>query len=502
MRVRYELRYRGQSFELPVHEDIDPSDLTPARGWTPRPCAAPSPTRTSSATATASEHSDVELVTIRVSAWGAAPALDAASGAMRRRQPPTCARSCSTGSSVQATVMARRAPARRRTSPAPPSARCADATLLVPPGWAGEVDQLRHHPPPRPSGGLSDARPDRTAAAHRRPARRLRGDGRRADPLRALLQHQGAPRRLHRAVRRRRADGHAGRAHPRAPRRHARRRGRRARAATPARRVLDPQRPVRRRHAPARHHRHHARVRPPRSAARLRRQPRPPRRRRRPRTRLDARRQPHAGGGGRRDLSPRVLDRARNRGAGGAHAPAARAPRRPARAAGRQPRGRRQAVRAGRAPRPPAAAPGHRRRARLLRAAHPRLPGRAARRRQRMPRRAGGHRRRPAAMPARHRPRRAAAAGLQRQRPTGPRQPQLPAGRHRVGLPVRRARAHRPRHPAHRRRRPPDRGARGARARCSTPTPAPRWRPATWRAPRAWPTWYSARSAAPKGRAR
>ena len=43
-------------------------------------------------------------------------------------------------------------------------------------------------------------------------------------------------------------------------------------------------------------------------------------------------------------------------------------------------------------------------------------------------------------------------------------QPQLPARGHPLGLPVRRARAHRPRHPAHRRRLPPDRGARAPRA--------------------------------------
>ena len=45
-------------------------------------------------------------------------------------------------------------------------------------------------------------------------------------------EHQGAPRLLDRALRRRRRDGHAGRAHPGAPRRDARRGRRRARRAT------------------------------------------------------------------------------------------------------------------------------------------------------------------------------------------------------------------------------------------------------------------------------
>ena len=49
------------------------------------------------------------------------------------------------------------------------------------------------------------------------------------DPLRVLRQHQGAPRLLDRAVRRARADGRPGGAHPRPPRRDARR-GRRSRA--------------------------------------------------------------------------------------------------------------------------------------------------------------------------------------------------------------------------------------------------------------------------------
>ena len=48
-------------------------------------------------------------------------------------------------------------------------------------------------------------RPDLAAGAGRRAARRLRRDGRGADPLRALAEHQGAPRLLDGAVRRRAA---------------------------------------------------------------------------------------------------------------------------------------------------------------------------------------------------------------------------------------------------------------------------------------------------------
>ena len=69
-----------------------------------------------------------------------------------------------------------------------------------------------------------------------------------------LVEHQGAARLLGRAVRRRRPDGRAGRAHPRPPRRDARVGRGRDRARPAAGRRLRPQRPVRRRDAPARHH--------------------------------------------------------------------------------------------------------------------------------------------------------------------------------------------------------------------------------------------------------
>ena len=97
-------------------------------------------------------------------------------------------------------------------------------------------------------------------------------------------------------------------------------------------------------------------------------------------------------------------------------------------------------------------------------------------------------RRRPRADAARHRRGRRARARLQRLRRAARRQPQLPARRDAVGLLLRAARARRPRRAAVRRRLP---AAHGARARG---LPAQRrarrrpWPPATWRPPRAWPT--------------
>ena len=134
--------------------------------------------------------------------------LDAAApcSAARSTRPPCCAAS--------------RSPARRSRGPA--IVELPEATLAVPPGWPGRVE---------PSGTMRlerarERRRGHAAGRLRRAARRLRGDGRRARQGGALGQHQGAPRLLLRAVRRRRRDGHAGRAHPRPPRRDAgRRRG-------------------------------------------------------------------------------------------------------------------------------------------------------------------------------------------------------------------------------------------------------------------------------------
>ena len=146
------------------------------------------------------------------------------------------------------------------------------------------------------------------------------------DPLRVLGEHQGAPRLLDRALRRARAHGDAGRAHPGAPRRDARggRGGHGARSG--AGRAVDPQRPVRRRHAPARPHDRHA------DGARLRRHARAPRRRRRLRAGKPSAWVADARGGGRRhpaDAPRRGDARASRR----ADAEPGRAPRRPAGAA-------------------------------------------------------------------------------------------------------------------------------------------------------------------------
>ncbi|HEV3320241.1 MAG TPA: hydantoinase/oxoprolinase family protein, partial [Solirubrobacteraceae bacterium] len=108
-RTIYELRYRGQSYELPVESDsIDPAVLREefARAHEQR-------------YGYRDDRGEVELVTIRASVWGTAPRLslrDADDTGSRRIEEPAAIE----GPAVY---------------PLP------EATLYVPPGWSGEVDE-------------------------------------------------------------------------------------------------------------------------------------------------------------------------------------------------------------------------------------------------------------------------------------------------------------------------------------------------------------------------
>ena len=137
VRVRHELRYRGQSFELAVEEEVGPSTR------------ALDPDALRSAFAHAHRlrygycdaNGEVELVNMRVSVWGPAPAT-------RLRQGDVPASSTSEllreivfdGEPITASVLrGELAPGTRVSGPA----LCAlpEATLLVPPGWSAEVDK-------------------------------------------------------------------------------------------------------------------------------------------------------------------------------------------------------------------------------------------------------------------------------------------------------------------------------------------------------------------------
>ena len=175
-----------------------------------------------------------------------------------------------------------------------------------------------------------------------------------------------------------------------------------------------------------------------------------------------------------------------------------RAPRRPARAARRQPRRRAAPGRARRAPRARAPARGHRRRARLRRAAHARVPA-ALPDGERSPRTCS-RRARATSCCACARP--STASGCCSTSPAAP--PSTTAtstarSPSRARPAFRGARAHRPRHPALRRRLPADRRAR-ARGHAAQRAPRRRRRgAATSRPPRASPTSCSPRSAARSG---
>jgi N-methylhydantoinase A len=123
--TRYELRYRGQSFELSVEASID--DLRGAfegaheqrYGYR-------------------DERGDVELVNVRVSAWGARPplTLGAAGGESPAR---TSTYVVFDRERVEAELWRGELPTGARIE-GPALCAMPESTLLVPPGWSGSVD--------------------------------------------------------------------------------------------------------------------------------------------------------------------------------------------------------------------------------------------------------------------------------------------------------------------------------------------------------------------------
>ena len=274
----YELRYRGQSFELPVDGPLDPDPARAGRGVRGRaraPLRLPRGRRRGRARQRPPRRPR------------AARRLRAASG-RTEAEPAALAgdRRGSAGDRDRSTS----SPASRRAGLAadgPCVFELPETTFLVPGGWRAAVDRL----------GTIVADPRRAADERRRAidpielqvlSGGLRSicDEMGAVLIRAVLlaEHQGAPRLLDGDLRRRRRAGDAGRAHPRPPRldagrRRGGRRARRRRADAGELWILND--PYQRRHPPARHH---AGL-PARSLdgglMRLGREPRPPRRRRR-----------------------------------------------------------------------------------------------------------------------------------------------------------------------------------------------------------------------------
>ena len=135
VRVRHELRYGGQSFELPVDEERDP--VGPAPGLGPEELRE----------AFGAEHEarygyrgeeELELVNLRVSAWGAAPALGPA-GAGESPGEAGSRPVIFAGAAVE-TRLFRGEPPAGTVLEGPALCALAESTLLIPPGWGGAVD--------------------------------------------------------------------------------------------------------------------------------------------------------------------------------------------------------------------------------------------------------------------------------------------------------------------------------------------------------------------------
>ena len=196
-RGRLRAALRGQAFELPV----------------PGPARA-RPGRAGRALRAAHEerygHRDPEgevvLVDIRLALVVPGPAAAPArrpAGRARARAPR---RSASTASGSRRRSCAASPPAGTEAE-GPVVFELPEATLVLPPGWRAEVDErgtivARSARADEPRCGLD---PITLQVLVGGAARRLRRDGRGADPLRLLGQHQGAPRLLDRALRRRAA---------------------------------------------------------------------------------------------------------------------------------------------------------------------------------------------------------------------------------------------------------------------------------------------------------
>jgi N-methylhydantoinase A len=148
VRVRHELRYAGQSFELAIDEQLDPDELG-LHGLDPDGLSAAFARAHEARYGYSEADAGVQLVTMRASVWGAAPELLLrAASASATSDGATSDGATSDeqrqivfdGGTLSSTVL--------RGAPAPGTAVCGPAlcalpesTLLVPPGWSGTVDE-------------------------------------------------------------------------------------------------------------------------------------------------------------------------------------------------------------------------------------------------------------------------------------------------------------------------------------------------------------------------
>jgi N-methylhydantoinase A len=135
IRVRFELRYRGQSFELPVEEQRDLCE--PAR-------LGPVELRAAFDAAHAArygyrdERAEMELVNLRVSAWGHAPRPHLSAGTGRAARHASRAVLFAEGPLQTAVLVGEPEPGLALGGPA--LFALPESTLLVPPAWSCTVD--------------------------------------------------------------------------------------------------------------------------------------------------------------------------------------------------------------------------------------------------------------------------------------------------------------------------------------------------------------------------
>lgn len=137
VRVVWEMRYAGQSFELAVSESLHAGqERAPVD---PRGLCEAFAQRHEERYGYRDDAAAVELVSIRVSAWGQAPQLN-----LRSAPPAAPARETCTvvfaGEQLEATYLRGELPPGTEVS-GPAVCALGEATLWVEPGWQGEVDE-------------------------------------------------------------------------------------------------------------------------------------------------------------------------------------------------------------------------------------------------------------------------------------------------------------------------------------------------------------------------
>jgi N-methylhydantoinase A len=136
VRVRHELRYRGQSFELPVEEELR---LTGGgRGLSAEALHTAFAERHEARYGYRDDEAEVELINVRLSAWGAAPSF--AAPQQQQSQLRTETRPIVFAGELLDASVIRGEPEQGDAFAGPALLAMPDSTLLIAPGWSGETD--------------------------------------------------------------------------------------------------------------------------------------------------------------------------------------------------------------------------------------------------------------------------------------------------------------------------------------------------------------------------